>query len=298
MFAERSLTIGKGKFGAGLNWLHSTYDTLAGRDLESGELRTVQNLGGDPLSFVTMKLDLSSDTVVAFASYGLTDEAEVAVAVPWVRIALGADINAFELSLPTGDLRLPRTATSGLGDIALVGKYRFWRQKDGGLAAGLELRLPTGDTNELRGLGVTRTLVSAIWSRGGTVSPHANIGYEIWSNDVPIAPGRGVTARHQWRYACGIEFTPHPRLTAVVDLVGRRLLGGGAIGFRTFADPLFGSADVLVGLPHGFDVVSLAPGVKWNVAGNALLTVNILASVTNDGLRADDVPVIGLDWAF
>jgi hypothetical protein len=47
------------------------------------------------------------------------------------------------------------------------------RQEGGGVAASVEVRLPPGDKNQLRGLDVTRTLTSLIWSRAGKVSPHA-----------------------------------------------------------------------------------------------------------------------------
>jgi hypothetical protein len=301
-FAERSLTIGRGKFGAGFHWLHARYDSLAGRDLRNGEVRTAQfvDAAGIPFSYATMKSNLASDTIAGFASYGVTKDFEVAIAIPWVRVSLDADITGFGSSpVEIGHILLPRSSSSGLGDVGLVGKYHLWHHQGGGLSAGLEVRLPTGDTNSLRGLGIARTLVSAIWSQGGTISPHANVGFEVWSDGVSIAPERDVAAKNQVKYAFGVEFTPHPRVTAAVDLVGRRLMGGGAMGLVTFDDPAgLGSAQVLVGLPRGFSVVSLVPGLKWNVAGNVLVTGSVLASLTNDGLRAKLVPVIGLDWAF
>ena len=76
----------------------------------------------------------------------------------------------------------------------LFGKYRVVRQQDGGIAAAVELRLPTGDKNELRGLDVTRTF-SGIWSKGGRVSPHANIGYEFWSDNCADLPDGTSSSR-------------------------------------------------------------------------------------------------------
>lgn len=300
-FAERSLTIGRGKFSAGFNWLHAGYDSLAGRDLKNGELRTAQSIDvpGIPFSYVTMQSNLASDTVVGFASYGVTNDLEVAIAIPWVRISMDADVTAFDSSsVDIAHIFMSERNPAGLGDVALVGKYHLWHHKGGGLSAGLEVRLPTGDTNDLRGLGVARTLVSAIWSQSGTISPHANVGFEVWSDEVPIAPDRDIAAKNQIKYAFGVEFTPHPRVTAVVDVVGRRLFGGGALGFVTFGTPGLGSSQGFVGLPRGLTAVSLAPGIKWNVAGNVLVTCNVLGSLANDGLRATLIPVVGLDWAF
>ena len=251
------------------------------------------------MSYATIQSDLSSDTIVAFASFGLTENMEVAVAIPWIRIALDADVAAFDASgVELGHLLLPHTSSSGLGDLAIMGKYRVWQQPGGGLSGALEVRVPTGDTNGLRGLGVTRTLVSAIWSQGGKMSPHANVGYEVWSAAVPISPERRVFAKNQVKYAGGIEITPHPRATVMLDLVGRRLMNGGALGYETFVIPGVGSSQQLVGLSRALDVVSLAPGIKWNVAGTVLITGSVLRSLRNGGLRANFIPTIGMDWAF
>jgi hypothetical protein len=51
-------------------------------------------------------------------------------------------------------------------------------------------------------------------------------------------------------------------------------------------------------VPKGLNVVSLAPGIKWNAGGNVLITGNVLVAVANDGLRANATPVLGLDWTF
>jgi outer membrane putative beta-barrel porin/alpha-amylase len=247
-------------------------------------------------------MDLSSDTIVGFASFGVTNNFDVGIAVPWVRIALDADLGLFSASgidlTPGGHLLVvPRTSASGVGDVAVFGKYHVWHRKEGGLAAEIQLRLPSGDTNSLRGTGVTRTLVSAIWSQGGDVSPHANVGYEFWSAPVLISSGGDVFAKNQVNYAFGVEFQAHPRATATVDVIGRRQLHGGQIGYQTVAiGP--GSIDLLVALPEGLNVVSLAPGIKWNVAGNVLVTGNLLTSLINNGLKAKLIPVVGFDWAF
>jgi hypothetical protein len=301
-FAERSLSAGKGKFSVGFNSLNATYNSLGGYDLTSGDLRTAKNgnnLG--PFSYFSVRVNGSSNTIVGFASYGLTNDFDIAIAVPWIRITLDADEGAYtatNIDLTSGGhVLMPRTSRSGVGDIAVFGKYHFWHQKEGGLAAALELRLPTGDTDNLRGIGVTRTLVSAIWSRGGKLSPHANVGYEFWSSAVPISASGDVFAKNQVNYAFGAEFQAHPRATLSIDLIGRRQLEGGLMGYRTVPFGL-GSVDALVPLPEGLNVISLAPGIKWNVAGNVLVSGNILTSLVNKGLTANVIPVIGLEWAF
>lgn len=304
-FSERSLTTGKSKVSAGFNWLHAGYSSFGGQDLQNGDFRPAKNVRGfTPLpatSFSSLGLNLSSDTLVFFGHAGVTDDLDLGVAVPWIRVGLDAAGGLFSASgtnlFPSS---IPRTTASGLGDIAVFGKYRVWREEEGGLALALELRLPTGDKESLRGLDVTRTWISGVWSRGGTVSPHANLGYVFWSDSVQIsAPASAVDvfAKDEVRYAFGVEFEASPRATFVVDLVGRHLRHGGKVGYQTFTVGT-SSIDALVALPEGLQQLSLAPGLKWNVTGSLLVTVNVLASLKNDGLRANVIPVIGVDWAF
>jgi hypothetical protein len=300
-FAERALTTGKSKISAGVNYLHAGYSSLEGFDLHNGDLQPALNIQGDPFHTVatSMRLNMSSDTVVAFGHVGVTDDLDVGVAVPWVRVGmdgLGQGLSASGSVLQT--VVLPRASAAGIGDMAIYGKYRVWRQEEGGAAVGVDVRFPTGDKNALRGLDVTRTLVSAIWSRGGRrVSPHANAGYEYWSSAVPISSTGDVAAKDQFKYAVGLEFEAHPRMTAIVDLVGRQLLKGGALEYQHFSSGQ-AAADLLVAAPRGIHQLMLAPSVKWNAFRSVLLTGNVLVTLNERGLRATAIPVIGLDWAF
>jgi hypothetical protein len=219
--------------------------------------------------------------------------------VPWISISLDADGGLFNAAgTNVAGTALPVNTASGVGDVAVFGKYRLVRHDDGGLAAAVELRLPTGNKDALRGLDVTRTLVSAIWSQGGKISPHLNVGYEFWSAAVPISAAGDVFAKNAFKYAAGVEIETHPRATVVLDLVGRSLLHGGKVGYQTFAGPSGSSIDALVGLPQGIQQVSFAPGIKWNAWGSVLITGNVLAAVSNSGLRAGAIPILGIDWAF
>jgi hypothetical protein len=121
-------------------------------------------------------------------------------------------------------------------------------------------RFPSGDKNELRGLGVTRTLAALIWSKGAR-SPHANVGYEFWSDNVPPPLTVGV-CQNQAKYAVGVEFEAHPRPPS------SSISSGGTDEWRpdrvSDVSRVLGTiADLLVCLRLG--QVALAPGVKFNV---------------------------------
>jgi hypothetical protein len=307
-FAQRALMTGRGKFSIGANWLHADYDSLGGYDLKDGSFQPAKNIKASQFPFsitsaTEARIRMASDTVVSFVQVGITDRLDVGAVIPWVEVSLSLDgaylgVNGDPLPPSFAPVvSAPKTSAAGVGDAGLYAKYKLVKGIDGGLAGSVEVRLPTGDKNDLRGLGITRTLVSAIWSKGGRVSPHANIGYEFWSEDVPLIVDGSVAARDQLKYAVGAEFNASPRFTALVDLVGSSVREGGKIGYQSFT-VAGGTADILVALPQGINTVTVAPGIKWNAWRNLLFTGSVLASLSDDGLRARWIPVVGVDFSF
>lgn len=302
MFAERALTTGRGKVSAGFNWLHASYDSFAGQDLHDGSLRPAKNVrlpaGLPPVSYSSLVMNLKTDTAVLFGHAGVTDDLDVGVALPITQVSLDATgglFNASNVNLqPSG---IVKTSVSGVGDIALFAKYRFFRQEGGGAAAQVEVRMPTGEKDALRGLDVTRTLGTFIYSKGGRVSPHVNVGYEWWSANVDISSSGDIYARNSFKYAAGVEVSVTPRATAVIDFVGRTVGHGGQVAYQSFTAN-GGSIDALVGVNKGLSQTWLAPGLKWNVWQSVLITGNVLASLSTEGLRANLTPVLGVDWTF
>jgi len=301
-FGKRSLTVGKGRLSVAFNALHARYGSIAGLKSNNWDLQLVRvrQAGGAPPVNLAGRIGLTADTLVGMLNYGLTEDIDVGVAIPWLRIAMDVDLGIFadgvDLTPGSHFLVIPRTTASGLGDIAVFGKYRFLKAAEGGLAAQVEVRLPSGDPNNFRGTGVVRTLASIVWSRGGRVSPHADVGYEIWSDGVPLEIN-GVFAKNQVSYGFGLSFQPHPKATLNFDVIGRRQLRGGRFGYRTQSAPGI-EAEILLPLTQALDVISAAPGVKWNVAGNVLATGSVLLSIANNGTRAWVTPVLGFDWTF
>jgi hypothetical protein len=300
-FAERALTAGRAKMSLGANWVYTSYDSLGGFDLGGNELALAKNISAASLPRVAstvLNVKLQTHTVASFAQVGVTDAFDVGVIVPWVWVNLAADGLYLSPSGTTeGRLDVPRAKAWGVGDMGIFGKYLLWRQADGGIAAAFDVRLPTGDEDELRGLGITRTTAALVWSKGGRISPHANAGFEFWSKEVPISTSGDLSIRHQVNYAAGLEIDTHPQLTLLVEFVGRKLLGGGQLAYQPFA-VAGGTVDALVGQDQGINSFWMVPGAKWNVWRRLLLTANVLTSLANDGLRAKVTPVAGIDWSF
>jgi hypothetical protein len=314
-FSERALTSGRGQISAGVNFLRRTYDTIAGRDLGSLEVARLQGTNR-PADATELDLTVNAGTAAVFGHVGVTDNFDVGVAVPFVRL----DMEGLSRSFRPGGGEFPAepldARSSGLSDLAIIGKYRFWEPaptgavpSQAGLAALVTVRVPTGDEKNLRGLGITRTLISLVGSGvAGRFSPHVNIGYELWSSGISIPANfledETVKAKDQVVYAAGLEFEVHPLLTATVDVLGRYLRGGGRLEPRDFRyspnsnEFAIPSATVLVATGDGLSTVTVAPGFKWNLWGSALLSAHALITVTEDGLLDRVTPVIGLDWAF
>src|SRR5437867_388777 len=237
-FAERAATIGKGKFSFGMNYEHARYNMLDGKDLENGEIKfDLYHQILDPQSFVqgdvvqaALSMKLTSDTTVLFGNFGVTDRFDIGVALPIVRVSMDltyrATILAFatQTTSPTTHLFSNGTRSqdftasgtaSGIGDVVLRGKYTIVKRGGQGIAAAIDLRLPSGDQANMLGTGATQTRIFFIGSGvvGGRVAPHLNVGYTASSHSVS----------DQVNYVGGVEFGATPKVTVIGDILGNTL---------------------------------------------------------------------------
>jgi hypothetical protein len=124
LFAERAATIGRGRFSAGFNYQHSSYDRFEGSTLNNGAIKfylrhqeccttgtgpavppffgvdehpdgTLLNpfFEGDLIE-AALSLDVKTDMLAIFGNYGVTDRWDVGVAVPFVRVDMDASVLA------------------------------------------------------------------------------------------------------------------------------------------------------------------------------------------------------------
>lgn len=302
MFGERAITAGEGRASFGINYIRNTYDAFDGVDITDGSLRTVTLLtGATPRATGTAQLSITTDTLVAFTNVALNRWFDAGIAVPLVSLRI-------EGSHQIADLLSEGSATArGIGDIALRSKVRLYQRGQGGVALGLDLRLPTGDPEAMLGAGVSRTLVSGIWSAtAGPFAPHASVGFEFWGDAFqvydPLQQARVDAGRHGMAYEGGVEWAASDRLTVNGEVVGRTVNNGGRLAYRDLPmlpNP-FGitTASVATVDPRGLHRIYGAAGIKWNFFGTALLTANFLIPVNDQGLRDHLTPVVGLDWGF
>ena len=301
MFGDRAITAGAGRAGMGVNFIHATYDALDGLALDDGSLRTVVFHGGSSAPAGAATLTITSDTLVLFANLALNRWFDASVAAPLVTLRLDGT------HLIAGQQAIGSATARGIGDVALRGKIRLYERGQGGAALGVDLRLPTGDPEAMLGAGVTRTLVSGIWSgTAGPLAPHASFGYEFWSDpfrafdplqQAPIDAGKNSTLLQ-----AGVEWAASNRLTVNGEFMQRTIRNGARLTYKDV--PLRGnpfgltSASVASIDPRGLDRASVAGGIKWNMAGTALLTASVLLPITDAGLVDHLTPIVGLDWGF
>jgi hypothetical protein len=313
-FAERALTAGEGKVSFGTSLGVATYDKLNKLDLKQMLLTQATGAG------VSSRLDgyssmvLSSETMVVSAAIGATDKFDVGVLLPFVKVKLDGTSWA---QLPSGqviEFLSRQIDSSGLGDIAVTGKLRVAKfgegQPDpGGVALMLTTRLPTGNRENFRGLGITRVLGTAIVSGGkGKFRPHGNAGFDWWEKglevDTDFTGNNRVGARHQVLASGGFEIEAGPKVTLLTDVLFRKVLGGGQVRVQDVPVPPelvqqgITSLTMAVATDKGIQKLSLAPGLKWNLKGTFVFSGNALISLKDNGLHDMFTPVVGLDWTF
>jgi hypothetical protein len=323
-FADRALTNGRGKFTFGTNFQYSKYTSFEGKKLDEGEINfylTHQDLPGDiffegDLIEAALTLNLTSATTTIFGNYGITDAFDLAVAVPIVRVSMDASVDATILRLATaqGAANIhtfpggsaTRTfadsgTASGIGDVLVRGKYRFASRGGGGIAAGIDLRLPTGDEQELLGTGAASATFTLIGSAtSGRLGPHFNVGYTT-TGDSDV-----VDLSNEFNYKVGTELVASPTVTITADLIGRSLMDAGRLQLTDVVRRFTNVAGVsgsqtfqeYVAQSGTLNLLSMALGGKINVGGNFLLNANVLFALNSSGVVARVTPVVGFDYTF
>ena len=332
IFTERPLTTGKGKFTFGVNYQQATYDSFQGKDLSSGDLTLYllhQDVNHDGSNLnpwfegdiirANLSIDLDVKTTVLFANFGASERFDVGVALPFQDVSLSARIDTNIERLATGpdpfvvhvfdDNTSEHTfvesgSASGIGDLLIRGKYNFLRRSHGSLAAALDLRLPTGDENDLLGSGATQAKLFVIAGGApGRFSPRGSFGYTFsnggsdFTGDLP----------DEIYYTAGFDVVPHRRVSLAADFIGRTLLNTDKVvdqtsvfQYRTRTDPtvLQTTRQELATENGNLNLMLGSVGLKINPVGRLLLVVNALFKIGNNGLQDNLTPTFGIDYTF
>jgi len=301
-FVENALTIGEGKVAVGATFSSTSYNKLTDFSLSNLPMGTVDSPSPIVAGTTTGDLDMSSMTLAMSGTVGVTPNLDVSVVVPLVTVKVSGVSTFVNANGVVGRLVESDNKFSGVGDIAAAAKFRFVKFKGpdvpdpGGVGVNVVMRLPTGSFENLRGLDITRTLVSVVGSFGkGPLKPHGSVGFEFWNKAVAAGTDE---LRHQFQYSAGVEIVAAPKFTLLVDFLGQRILGAGPIALG--AVPVVAgsgatSAQSLVFLDGSINKMLLIPGMKVNLIKKLVLSLNALVTLKNNGLHSKITPVAGIN---
>jgi hypothetical protein len=299
-FVERALTAGEGTVSVGATFSSTNYDKLSDFSLSGLPLGSVTAASPLVSGTTTGNLRISSRTVAMSGTVGVTPKLDVGVVVPLISVKVSGTSSFVNGNGVVGRLAETNSVFSGLGDIAAIAKLRLVKFKGpdvpdpGGVAVNVVTRLPTGSRDNLRGLGVARTLGSVVASFGkGPLKPHGSVGFEFWNKPLHVGAD---TMRHQFQYSGGVEIVAAPKLTLLADVLGQKILGAGPVDFGS-VQPVNGatSAQSLLFLDRSINKILFIPGMKVNLKGKMVLSLNALVTMKNNGLHSKITPVAGIN---
>jgi len=290
-FVERALTAGKGQVSLGVTFQHLRFTALDGHDLRDGSLVTTANQFVDesaPFDVDRLTLDIDASVATLYGNVGVTDRVEVGFAAPMVQLNLdGSRINTYR-----GTTFMQATAHAraiGLADLVLRTKFTPYREGGSAIAGAVDLRLPTGNSADLLGAGSRSVKFSAIGSaESGRVSTHVNAGVTV-----------GGLAT-EFSYGTALALAATGRVTLIGELIGRMLDSASGIVPVSAPHPTKKDVETIRLSPDGtrLNMVSIVPGVKWNLSETWVLAANVSIPLTRGGLTAPLTPFIGIDYAL
>jgi hypothetical protein len=330
ILTDRGETIGKGRMAFGFSYQFFSFDHLDGVPLVSVPAVFTHDsfqLGGGRSDVIGTINTITAD-VSQFSgalTYGVTDRVDISLAVPIVRTRLSLLSNATIHRVGTGtDLDthyfpdenaiggfgsthqfFAEGSASGVGDLVVRAKATVLREGQRALAAGVDVRLPTGDERNLLGSGAMGLRPFAAFSTAfGKFAPHANVAYQ-WNGESIIAGDVRSDAKDdlpdRFSYALGSDMGVNDRFSIVVDLTGQRVLDSPRLitTVRTAEGPA-GSVTLpdLQFTTDSYWVNSGALGFKANVAARLLINFNLRFAIGENGLTDRIAPLLGFEWAF
>ena len=331
ILAERGETIGLGKIAFGYTYQFFSYDHLDGvpiTDIPAVFTHDNPQAGGGRADVVATVNSIEA-TVAQYTgalTYGVTDRIDLSLAVPVVRTRLSLLSNATIHRIGTGSdlgvhyFRDPdaiggygstrqffsEDSAAGIGDLVARAKGTVMREGSRALAVGLDVRMPTGDEQNLLGSGAVGMKPFAAFSTSmGAFAPHANVGYQ-WNGESLIAGN--------------VRGEPESRPPGSVHLRVRRRRAGRAAPerHRRSVRPARHQTPRAWYRPRPFAPASPAAsrwttssssmsrywsaagsfGMKGNVASRMLVTFNLRFALTDGGLTDRLSPLLGVEWSF
>lgn len=315
IFAERAQTLGAGRILIGANVTGMGFNSIRGVPLDNVSFTfTNQNVGaaamGDPEfenDLIQVDLDLDVNLIVGqiFAVYGVHERIDVGITVPLVQTSLSGTsvgrIIPFGPSSPHyfGTAANPAyIATAsidesavGVGDVAGRVKVNLSRAEVGALAFLADVRVPTGDRENLLGSGSLGVRgVGVLSARWGDFSPHLNAGYQYWA-EADFTDAILVTV--------GFDQLVRPWATFAFDLISQWQAADADLQVPEavrYTQP-FVRTVVPTNIPdRRDDLLDASFGFRVDHDSGLRGVINALLPMNEGGLRSNVVLTIGLEY--
>ena len=330
ILTDRAETIGRGKMAFGYTYQFFSYDHLDGVPLSNvPAVFTHDNpeAGGGRADVVatTNTIEATVNQFTGALTYGVTDRIDLSLAVPVIRTRLALLSNATIHRIGTGanlgvhyfrdedaiDAHgstrqyFAEDSAGGVGDLVARVKATLMREGSRSFAVGVDVRMPTGDEQNLLGSGATGIRpFAAVSASIGPLAPHANIAYQ-WNGKSLLA---GSVRTHekadlpdQFSFALGADMLVAERLSVVLDVFGQRVLDSPRLTSRTSTRTGVAGTVTLPDIQfvtESYWASAGGFGMKANVAPNVLITFNLRFAMADGGLTDRLSPLVGLEWAF
>ena len=289
-FVERALTAGLRQASFGLTFQHVVFSSLDGANLRDGTLVTTANQFVDeraPFDVDALALNIDAAIATLYGNVGVSERMEIGFAVPMISLRVdGSRVNTYRgrrsRRRPRARGRRPRRHRG-------ADQHTVYDEDGAGVATAVDVRLPTGHEEDLLGAGSTSVKFAAIGSlERGHTSGHANLGISF-----------GGLA-HEVSYGGALALAATPRVTVTGELLGRWLDSFGHIMPLAAPHPALVGVETIRLTPDTstLHIITLVPGVKWNVSDTWVLAANVSLPLTSGGLTSRFTPFVGLDYAL
>jgi hypothetical protein len=220
----------------------------------------------------------------------------------------------------TGGGSNANNSAAGIGDLVARVKWNAWHGERANLAAGIDVRFPTGDALNFLGSGSYGAKPFAVFSYRYRISPHVLVGYE-WNSDSITAGDLVANTKgsvpSDFVYSAGADAWVTKWLTGSFDVIGQRFFDTSTLAVtpQTFLAPCGTCAFVAPARPtpdtvtynsvternQSYNITNASMGIKlrpFPKVSKLVITANILVRLDEGGLHSKPAPLIGLGYTF
>jgi hypothetical protein len=349
VLVDRPDSVGQGRLVLGFSAQQFTFNHLDGNRI--GFMPFIYYTSSSQYYAQYIDASVRYNQYVMLATYGFPKKTDISVIVPYTRISIGVAAlssvqyalsgvaNGVSATVPPGAVGYTSGSARGVGDVILNAKHVLWSGGEAGrgsLAAGVAVRLPTGDALNYLGSGAYGVNLYGMAAYKAKLSPHVKIGYQ-WNTDSVLlniggTPGASQRLPGGLQTAVGADYGVSRHVTLSADLLTNEFQNSPSISQVPFISTISGATLAAVsgttipaaGTPCAaitgtattttqvgafctvntvnktFTSLNFSGGVKFKpfVKMNLILYGNVLIQANDAGLRSEPSPSVGISYNF